>query len=60
MRNVTRNGQQGQQQLQHDEEEEEHHRWWEERELIQRQQRLETVENNTSRQYLADYEASIP
>ena len=60
IRNRWQDEQQAQQQLQQDEAEEERRRWHEERDLIQRQQRLEEVANNTSRQALADYDASNP
>ena len=52
-----RNEQQAQQQLQQDEENEERQRLYEHRELIHRQQRLEEVSNNTSREQIEGYQA---
>ena len=57
MRNTWRNEQLGQQQLQQDEEEEECQRLYEHRDLMHRQQRMEEVANNTSRQDIATYQA---
>ena len=56
-RNALRNEQQAQQQLQQDEENEERQRLYEHRELIHRQQRLEEVSNNTSREQIEGYQA---